>query len=69
MVDATPRFDDVQSDTTALTDAGFTALLESATQEILALTYWFDPVPHPEPYPVTFRFSGRRVDVKGRLQS
>jgi phosphatidylglycerol---prolipoprotein diacylglyceryl transferase len=45
------------------------ALLESATQETLAVTYWFDPVAHVEPYPVTVRFSGRRVDVKGRLQS
>jgi phosphatidylglycerol---prolipoprotein diacylglyceryl transferase len=31
------------------------------------VTYWFDPVQHPGPYPVTVRFSGRRVDVKGRL--
>jgi len=38
--------------------------------EILAVTYWFDPAPHPEPYSVTVRFSGHRVDVKkGRLSS
>jgi len=46
---------------------GITARLQSATQEILAVTYWFDPAPNPGPYPVTVRFSGRRVDVKGRL--
>jgi phosphatidylglycerol:prolipoprotein diacylglycerol transferase len=63
------RIDVVQSHTPALTGGGFTALWEGAAQEILAVTYWFDPAPHPEPYPVTVRFSGRRVDVKGRLQS
>src|SRR5438309_5232295 len=68
-VDAAPRIDVVQSDKVALTGGGFTALLESAVQEILAVTYWFDPAPHPGPYPVTVRFSGRRVDVLGRLQS
>jgi phosphatidylglycerol---prolipoprotein diacylglyceryl transferase len=67
VVDATPRIHVVQTDTTALTGGGVTAWLESATQEILALTYWFDPAPNPGPYPVTVRFSGRRVDVKGRL--
>ena len=66
-VDAAPRIDVVQSDTPALTGGGVTALWESATQEILAVTYWFDPAPHPGFYPVTVRFSGRRVDVKGRL--
>jgi phosphatidylglycerol---prolipoprotein diacylglyceryl transferase len=67
VVDAAPRFDVVQSDTPVLPGGGFTALLESATQPILAVTYWFDPAPHPEPYPVTVRFSGRRADVKGRV--
>ena len=66
-VDAGPRIDVVQSDTLALQGGRFTALLESATQPILAVTYWFDPAPHPGPYPVTVRFSGRRADVKGRL--
>ena len=66
-VDVGPRIDAVQSDTPAGTLGGFTALLESATQPILAVTYWFDPAPHPGPYPVTVRFSGRRIDVKGRL--
>src|SRR6266852_7768731 len=68
-VDAAPRIDVVQSDKQALTGGGFTALLESAAQQILAVTYWFDPSPHPGPYPVTVRFSGRRIDVIGRLQS
>ena len=66
--DAVPRIEVVQSDKEARTSGEFTALLESATQEILAVTYWFDPAPRPGPYPVTVRFSGRRVDVKGRLQ-
>src|SRR2546429_6226409 len=66
-VDAAPRSAVVQSDTTVRTSGGFTALLESATQQILAVTYWFDPAPHAGPNPVTVRFSGRRVDVKGRL--
>src|SRR2546430_15632512 len=65
--DAAPRMDVVQSDTPARTLGGFTALLESVAQEILAVTYWFDPAPHPGPYAVTVRFSGRRIDVKGRL--
>ena len=65
--DAAPRIDVFQPDKGALAGGGFTALLESATQQILAVTYWFDPDPHPGPYPATVRFSGRRVDVKGRL--
>src|SRR6266487_5272129 len=63
------RSDVVQTDTSARTSGGFTTLLASATQQILAVTYWFDTVPHPGPYPVTVRFTGRRVDVKGRLSS
>jgi Prolipoprotein diacylglyceryltransferase len=50
----------------ALSDGGFTALLEKATREILAVTYWFEPAPQPRPYPVTIRFSGHRSDVQGR---
>src|SRR5437588_5728840 len=68
VVDAAPRIHVVQTDTTTR-EGGVTALLESAMQEILAVTYWFDPAPNPGPYPVTVRFSGRRVDVKGRLSS
>jgi phosphatidylglycerol---prolipoprotein diacylglyceryl transferase len=67
VVDAGPRIDVVQSDTLAIQSGGFTALLESATQPILAVTYWFDPAPHSRTYPITVRFSGRRVDVKGRV--
>src|SRR6266702_5607824 len=62
--DAAPHMDVVPSDTEVRTSGGFTALLESATQEILAVTYWFDPAPHAEPSPVTVRFSGHRVGVK-----
>src|SRR2546421_1301220 len=68
VVDAAPRIHVVQTDTAAH-KGGVTALLESAKQEMLAVTYWFDPAPNPGPYPVTVRFSGRRVDVKGRLSS
>src|SRR5947209_12397 len=65
--DAALRMDVAQPDKESLTGGGFTALLESAVQEILAVTYWFDPALHPGPYPVTVRFSGRRLDVKGPL--
>src|SRR6266568_7571441 len=69
VVDAAQRIHVVQTDTATREGGGVTALLESATQEILAVTYWFEPAPNPGPYPVTVRFSGRRVDVKGRLSS
>ena len=68
-IDQAPRIHVVHMDTPARTSGGFMALLESATQQTLAVTYWFDPVAHVEPSPVTVRFSGRHVDVKGRLQS
>jgi hypothetical protein len=48
----------------ALIGNGFTAWAQRATQEILAVTYWFDPAPHPKPYPVTVRFSGHHIDAK-----
>jgi len=44
-------------------------LMESAAQHILAVTYWFDPPPHAGSSPVTVRFSGRRTDVKGRVEA
>jgi phosphatidylglycerol---prolipoprotein diacylglyceryl transferase len=66
---AVPRNDIVQTDTSALAGGGFTTLLQSVAQEILAVTYWFDPAPHAGPYPVTVRFSGHRLDVKGRMQA
>jgi phosphatidylglycerol:prolipoprotein diacylglycerol transferase len=68
-IEEAPRIHVVHLDTPARTSGGFKALLESAAQQILAVTYWFDPASHAGPYPVTVRFSGRRVDVKGRLQS
>jgi phosphatidylglycerol:prolipoprotein diacylglycerol transferase len=68
-VNASPRIDVVQSDTPARTSGGFTALMESAAQQILAVTYWFDPAPHAGSSPVTVRFTGRRIDVKGRMQA
>jgi phosphatidylglycerol---prolipoprotein diacylglyceryl transferase len=66
-VDAEPSIDVLQSDKEVQTSGAFTALLESVAQEILAVTYWFDPVPHAGPYAVTIRFSGRRIDVRGRI--
>lgn len=66
-VDAAPRINVVQSGTSARTSGGIATLLERAAQEVLAVTYWFDPAPQPGPYPVTVRFSGRRIDVRGRL--
>ena len=67
-VNTVPRSDSIQSNKEARTSGGFAALLESATQEVLAVTYWFDSAPPPESYPVTVRFTGHRIDVKGRLQ-
>lgn len=66
-VASTPRVAVVQPDTPAQSPSAFTTLLESATQEILAVTYWFNPAPRPEPYPVTIQFTGRRADAQGRL--
>ncbi|MQA03884.1 MAG: diacylglyceryl transferase [Streptosporangiales bacterium] len=40
---------------------GFGAFLDSAAQEIVAATYWFDPAPQPKPYRVTIRFTGHRI--------
>ncbi len=59
--DAVPRSDIRQKDKEARTSGGWASLLESATQEILAVTYWFDPAPHAGPYPVTVRFSGHHI--------
>ena len=66
---ATPRTETVQSVSPAQTESGFTALLESVAREILAVTYWFDPAPYAGSSPVTVRFSGRRVDVTGRVEA
>lgn len=48
---------------------GLATLMESAAQEILAVTSWLDPHPDSAPYSLTVWFSGRRLDVAGRLQS
>jgi len=66
--DVVIRSETVQSNVPTSTDGGFMAVLESVSHPILAVTYWFEPELHSEPYPVTIRFSGRRVDAKGRLQ-
>lgn len=66
-----PRSEATRANTAAggAATGGFATLIESAAQEILAVTYWFDPNPQPAPYPVTVRFSGRRVNVEGRAQA
>jgi phosphatidylglycerol:prolipoprotein diacylglycerol transferase len=43
--------------------SGELSLLERAAQQILAVTYWFDPVASAQPYPLTIRFTGRRTGV------
>jgi len=58
----------VQASHPVSSGGGFAALLESVEQEVVAVTYWFEPAPRPQPYPVTIKFTGRRVDVEGRLQ-
>jgi phosphatidylglycerol---prolipoprotein diacylglyceryl transferase len=55
-----------QSEKSAPAADGFAALMARAAQEVLATTYWFDPVPRPEPYPVTIRFTGRRIGVAAK---
>src|SRR5260370_6852263 len=65
--DTALRRDVVQPDKGALAGGGFTARLQSTAQEILAVTYGFDPAPPPGPYSVTVRFSWRRADLKGPL--
>lgn len=35
-------------------------------RQALGFTYWFDAAPIGDPYPVTLRFTGRRVGVKGK---
>ena len=62
----------VQTDASAPSlppSSGLTALLEAATEQILAVTYWFEPTPQQSNHPVTIRFSGQRVGVKGRVRS
>ena len=37
--------------------------------QALGFTYWFDAAESGEPYPVTIRFTGHRIGVKGKLAS
>lgn len=55
------------SDAPASKENSFTSLMESVTQPILTVTYWFEPESRSEPYSMTVRFSGRRIDAKGRI--
>src|SRR5260221_14390684 len=64
--DTALRRDVVQPDKGALAGGGFTALLESTAQEILAETLGFDPAPLPGPFAVPLRVLGPPADVKGR---
>lgn len=50
------------------TPGGLMALADSATQDILAVTYWFNPAPQPRPYAVTIKFTGHRRGVQGPPQ-
>ncbi len=59
----------IQPSKPAASGSGFAALLESVEQDVVAVTYWFDPVPREQSYPVTIKFTGQRVGVEGRLQS
>lgn len=63
-----PPVTDAQSGTTVRLDRGAQSWIETAAQEVLATTYWFDPALRVDPFPVTVRFSGRRTDVEGPLQ-
>jgi phosphatidylglycerol:prolipoprotein diacylglycerol transferase len=64
----TPRVAAAQPGDPTPPSTGVAALMERGSRQILAVTYWFNPVPRPEPYPVTIRFSGRRVGVEGQPQ-
>ncbi|SRR5579885_341345 len=65
----TPPADVVQPAGETAAPGTFAAVLERVAQEILAVTYWFDPEPRSEPYTVTIRFSGRRLNVNGRASA
>ncbi len=40
--------------------------LAAIEPQALGLTYWFEAAPEGEPYPLTIRFSGRRLGADGR---
>ena len=50
--------------------SGTISAFAKAAQQMLAVTYWFDPVPAPgEPYAARVRFTGNRTQVEGKAQS
>ncbi|HZC04431.1 MAG TPA: prolipoprotein diacylglyceryl transferase family protein [Ktedonobacterales bacterium] len=57
-----------QTTTPTQTEGAFKTLLERGMQEVLAVTYWFEPPAQTEPGPVTVRFIGRHVDSDEQLQ-
>lgn len=63
-----PRVDAAHPDNSAQTGNDLEAFADRVLRQVLAVTYWFEPVPRPDPYPVTIRFIGRRVGVAGQLQ-
>lgn len=62
------RHDATRSGSPPPSSDGLTALMETAAQEILVATHWFDPDPYVSVTPITVRFSGQRVGVEGKLQ-
>src|SRR4051794_31287875 len=40
--------------------------LATAEPQALGITCWFDAMPAGSPYPVTVRFTGRRLGLEGR---
>jgi phosphatidylglycerol:prolipoprotein diacylglycerol transferase len=63
-----PDVQPVQSSAALPASGRFEGLLDAATREILSVTYWFDPAPQPEPYPIIVRFTGQRVGAPKRPQ-
>ena len=49
--------------------SGSISAFEKAAQQMLAVTYWFEPIPAPgEPYTAKVRFTGKRTNVEGKTQ-
>lgn len=67
--EATPHKAEESSPPSTSASHGLTALLEQATNQILAVTYWFDLPAHAHPTAVTVRFSGHRLHVKGQTRA
>jgi phosphatidylglycerol---prolipoprotein diacylglyceryl transferase len=42
--------------------------MAKAQRQVLPVTFWFDPAPLPASYPVTVRFTGRRLNLEGKPQ-